>query len=55
MNKLKAPENCDGCSHDGVSYDVDKDGNVEVPDEAVADLLHHGFKPVPVVEAKKAK
>lgn len=55
MPKLIAPENSTGCSFDGKNYETDKEGNVDVPDEAVADLLAHGFKPVPAVEAKKAK
>jgi hypothetical protein len=42
--KLNAPEGSTGCSFDGVEYTVDeKTGTVEVPDEAVASLLDHGF------------
>lgn len=47
MAKLKAPENSTGCSFDGVEYDVDEKGFVEVPDEAVESLLSHGFTPAP--------
>lgn len=42
MAVLVAPEGCTGCSHDGVSYEV-VDGMVEVPAEAVMDLVSHGF------------
>lgn len=43
MPKLKAPENSTSCSFGGYEYAVEKDGLVCVPDEAVADLLSHGF------------
>lgn len=52
MAKLKAPEGSTGCSHDGKEYEVDKDGLVDVPDEAVADLLPHGYVPAPVPKKK---
>lgn len=53
MAKLIAPENATGCSHEGVEYDVDEKGFVEVPEEAVSALLDHGFKTVPA--ERKAK
>lgn len=40
---LIAPDNCTSCSFDDVVYDVDADGFVIVPNEAVADLTSHGF------------
>jgi hypothetical protein len=53
MAKLKAPENCGGCSFDGTEYEVDeKTGTVEVPEAAVASLLDHGFTIVPTRPAK---
>jgi hypothetical protein len=54
MAKLKAPENSTGCSFDGVEYDVDEKGFVEVPDEAVESLLSHGYAPAPA-EVKTTK
>lgn len=54
MAKLKAPENSTGCSFDGVEYDVDEKGFVEVPDEAVESLLSHGYSPAPA-EVKTTK
>lgn len=41
---MQAPEGGTGCSHDGVAYECDADGQVIVPVEAVPDLLSHGFK-----------
>ena len=43
--KFKAPEGVSGCSWGGQSYKAKK-GVVEAPDEALADLLEHGFEPV---------
>jgi len=43
MTKLKAPEGCASCSHDGETYETDADGIVTVPAEAVEALLSHGF------------
>jgi hypothetical protein len=40
--KLKAPEGATSVSFDGESYEV-KDGIVEVPHEAVAELFSHGY------------
>lgn len=40
--KLKAPENCQCFSHQGVEYTVAEDGTTIVPDDAV-DLFSHGF------------
>lgn len=52
MVKLKAPEGSTGCSHNGNEYEV-VDGIVEVPEEAVADLLPHGYTVAPAAPAKK--
>lgn len=54
MAKLIAPENSTGCSFDGVEYEVDAKGFVEVPEEAVLALLDHGFKTAPVERKPKA-
>lgn len=54
MPKLKAPDNCEGCSHDGQEYPVDDKGFIEVPDEAVTPLLDHGFTTVPSKAGKAA-
>lgn len=40
--RLYAPDNCEGCSHDGKSYPCE-DGTVTVPHAAVAALEPHGF------------
>ena len=42
MALMTAPEGATSCSHDGQEFDV-VDGMVEVPVEAVADLLSHGY------------
>jgi hypothetical protein len=42
MPKLKAPEGVCSFSHDGVEYEV-KRGTIDVPAEAVAIALVHGF------------
>jgi hypothetical protein len=57
MAKLKCPENCDSASFDGESFQADKNGFVEVPEEAVGALVDHGFKPATLAElnAKSAK
>lgn len=43
MVKMKAPEGTTGCSFNGEEFKVAKDGTVEVPAEAVAQLKDHGF------------
>lgn len=53
MAKLKAPEGCKSCSHDGIEFEVDKNGVVDVPDEAVADLFNHGFTPAKAEPVKQ--
>lgn len=42
MPKLKAPEGATACSFAGETFEV-VDGAVDVPDEAVAELMNHGF------------
>jgi|GEM_PF-3623267 len=42
MAKLKAPKGCTSCSVGGEEFAVKK-GYVTVPDEAVAELIPHGF------------
>jgi hypothetical protein len=44
--KMKAPKGASGCSFNGTEYECDKRGIVDVPDEAVAELVPHGFTPV---------
>ena len=52
--KMKAPKGCTGCSFGGNEYPAKK-GVVDVPDEALAALLEHGFEPVePTDEEIKA-
>ena len=43
MAKLKCPDNAGGLSFDGAEFTPDSDGIVDVPEEAVADALNHGF------------
>ena len=46
--KLKAPEGVSACSFDGEEFAVDVDTcTVDVPDEAVAALVEHGFTSAP--------
>lgn len=40
---MLAPEGSTGCSHNGENFEADDDGFVQVPPEAVAALLDHGF------------
>ena len=42
MAKLTAPKNSSGFSFNGVEYAVKK-GYINVPEEAVADAITHGF------------
>ena len=51
--KLYHPS-CTSCSFDGVQYDADEDGAFEVPPEAVAALVEHGFTGAPAVSALPA-
>lgn len=44
--RMQAPEGATSCGHQGVSYEVDEDGAVTVPEEAVADLMSHGYEPI---------
>lgn len=46
--KLRAPENSGPFTRNGVTYEIDADGNVEVPGDLVAELGEHGFGPLPV-------
>lgn len=45
MAKLKAPENGAPVHWRGKIYEIRRDGSVQVPDEAAAALLPHGFTP----------
>jgi len=42
-----------GISINGVQYEADKDGNVDIPEEFVELAASHGY--VPAVEKKPAK
>jgi hypothetical protein len=55
MAKLKAPDNCTSCSFNEEVFEVDDKGTVTVPEEAVADLLDHGFTIASAEPPKKAK
>lgn len=43
--RMTAPEGATGCGWMGESYEVDEDNKVTVPEEAVNDLMFHGYKP----------
>lgn len=47
--RLKHPDGL-SCGWNGVAYEPDADGVVEVPAAASAELKWHGFVPAPVVE-----
>ena len=47
MAKLRAPENGAPVHWRGRIYEIRRDGSVQVPDEAAAALLAHGFTPWP--------
>ena len=47
MAKLRAPANGAPVHWRGKVYEIRPDGSVQVPDEAVAPLLAHGFTPWP--------
>lgn len=53
MVKMKAPEGTTGCSFNGEEFKVAKDGTVEVPAAAVAQLMDHGFTVVASKEGGK--
>ena len=41
--KMKVPEGCSGCSFAGENFKPSRKGFVTVPEEAVAELIPHGF------------
>ena len=47
MAKLRAPENGAPVHRRGKVYEIRPDGSVQVPDDAAARLLAHGFTPWP--------
>lgn len=62
--KMTPPEGATSCGWAGESYDVDDDNTVTVPEEALSDLMSHGYKPAPdaveeevaeAIVAKKSK
>lgn len=40
---MLAPPGCGGCGINGEEFAADENGSVEIPDEARAELLSHGF------------
>ena len=46
MAKVKFPEGCTSVSWGGATFDANKKGVAEVPEESVADLAAHGVVPV---------
>lgn len=52
--KMKAPKGVTGGSFGGIEFDASKRGIVEVPDEAVAELISHGFAPLSGPDAESA-
>jgi hypothetical protein len=55
MAKLKAPEGCTSASFNGEVFEADKNGIVEVPEEAVVALLDHGFTTPKAEQAQGGK
>lgn len=54
IRKLVGPEDCaDHVSVGGQTFEANKDGVFEVPALAAAELIHHGFKPVPVAKKQE--
>ena len=51
--KLQGPPNCGGLSFDGIAYEPDADGIIDVPDEAAAAAFAHGFVVALVQDATK--
>ena len=54
--KYNAPSGCTGISVGGEQFNVDKSGQIEVPDGGNYGVLlaPHGFKPVPAEPVKAA-
>jgi hypothetical protein len=50
--KLKAPEGATSCSWGGQTFDVDENGTVKVPQEAVGDMIGHGFEVIEKIVAE---
>ncbi len=54
MIKLQVPKGGSSASFNGITYEANKKGIIEVPDEAVTMLIaHHGFKIMPVVKIER--
>lgn len=54
MAKLRAPDNGAPVHWRGKVYEIHRDRSVQVPDEAAAALLAHGFTPWPAGDASPA-
>jgi hypothetical protein len=55
MAKLRAPANGAPVHWRGKIYEIRADGSVQVPDEAAAALLAHGFTPWPGDDLPRAR
>lgn len=55
MAKLRAPANGAPVHWRGKVYEIRQDGSVQVPDEAAAPLLAHGFTPWPAGETDRKR
>lgn len=52
--KYQGPANFGGFTHDGVAYEPDEDGVVELPATVSAEIITaHGLKPAELVKAPK--
>jgi len=49
--KLCRPPGCSAVSHAGQSIEIDRDGCIDVDEEAASALLAHGFRHAPEAEA----
>lgn len=56
--RLQGPENCGGFSHEGIAYEVDEAGRIDIPDDNEAAILaafSHGFAQVAEAEPAPKK
>lgn len=56
--RLEGPENCGGFSHEGLGYDVDAAGCIDIPDDneaAIVAAFSHGFAQVAEPAPKKGR
>lgn len=50
--KLQGPDNNSGFTHEGISYEPDENGCIDLPPEVVGFAFSHGFKPVEATDSQ---